>query len=80
MKIPKKYSHMVKTFEKDLELKGYIIILKKDFIFYDDTQSEYVETQKEINDLMFMVSKKIAQPKPITIQDDPRYTKRKANE
>ena len=55
--IPKKYIHMIKKIEKgDDELsKGYLIMLNDGFLFDDDTQTEYVESKKELIDKLSMV-------------------------
>jgi len=57
MKLPKKYKDIVMLFEKDLEMKGWNIILKDGFTFLDGTRTEYVETMEELRDFLSMVKK-----------------------
>jgi hypothetical protein len=52
MTIPKKYKNIVSMFFKDYEMTGYIIILKENYVFWDDTRLEYVESQEKINYLL----------------------------
>jgi hypothetical protein len=68
MKIPVKYKDMVKLFEKDIEMKGYNLILNDGYAFLDDSVTEYVENQKELNDFLSMV-KKIDEVKELSNED-----------
>jgi hypothetical protein len=56
-KIPKKYLPMIRTIEKgDNELSnGYLIVLNDGFLFDDDTQTEYVESYRELIDKLSMI-------------------------
>jgi hypothetical protein len=55
MNIPIKYKPMVKMLDKDIEMKGYNIILNDGYRFIDDSQIEYVESQEELKNFLSMV-------------------------
>jgi hypothetical protein len=55
--IPKKYLSMIKMIEKGTDelSSGYMVILKDGYLFNDDTQTEYVESYRELIDKLSMV-------------------------